>query len=138
MWCGATPGGLCRGTRGWHGGSSWMAWGLVVDGMGACRGWRRGSSWVSGHNGPHHPCDTCCIAGILAPGLFGLAGSVGWDHVCTRVHVTLTCDVRPGLCVVPEKVYKPWPFHRCLLRVCPNLIASYSFVLIINYYCEVD
>ena len=108
------------------------------DGMGAHRGWCWGLSWVSGHDGPHHPCDMHRVAGILAPGLFGLASSVRWARARARIHVTLTCDAMPGPCVVPEKVYKPWPFRRCFLRVCPNLIASYSFVLIINYYSEVD
>ena len=57
----------------------------------------------------------------------------------TRGHVTLTRDAMPGPCAVPEKVYKPWPFHRCFIWVCPNLIVSYSLVFIINYYyCEVD
>ena len=110
------------------------------DGIGAHHGWHWGSLWVSGRNGPHHPCDTRRIASILAPSLFGLAGSVGWAraHVHVHIHVTLMRDAMPGLCAAPEKVYKPWPFHCCFLRVCPNLIASYSFVLIINYYCEVD
>ena len=74
------------------------------------------------------------VASILAPGLFGLTGLVGWS----RGHVTQTHDVMPGPCATPEKVYKLWPFRRCFLRVCPNLIVSCSFVFIINYYCEVD
>jgi len=75
MWHGATPGGLCHGTRGW-GGSSWMAWGLVVDGMGARRGWHGGSSWWWSWWSP--------VADILVPGLFG------WS---VALHAyTLTCD----------------------------------------------
>ena len=64
------------------------------------------------------------------------ARSGGLAH--TGIHVTLTRHTTPGPCVAPEKVYKPWPFHHCFIRVCPNLIVSYSFVFIINYYCEVD
>ena len=65
------------------------------------------------------------------------ARSGGLTHACR--HVTLTRDAMPGPCTAPEKVYKPWPFCRCFIWVCPNLIVSYSFVFIINdYYCEVD
>ena len=72
---GATPGGLCCGMRGWHGGLSWMASGLIV-GQRPCG--------CGGRNGPRHPCDMHHVASVLAPGLFGLAGSVGWAHAHVR------------------------------------------------------
>ena len=78
----------------------------------------------------------------VSPASWHLAclGSPAWSGglACVRIHVTLTCDVMPGPCVAPEKSYKPWPFCHCFIRVCPNLIVSYSFVFIINYYCEAE
>ena len=84
MWHRVTPGGLCHGMQGWHGGSLWMALGLIVGQRPCGRG---------GHDGQCHPCDMRRVTGVLAPGLFGLASSVRWAHACGRTcHTDTQCD----------------------------------------------